>query len=91
MNRALAYLKLQKYRKCISDCSKVIDYADCFEKGWTASRESCFKAFLRRGTAYKERKLYDEALKDSEEAIKLCPKDKEAVSLKIDVELLKAH
>lgn len=69
----------------------MIDYADCFEKGWTESRESCFKAFLRRGTAYKERKEYDDALKDSEEAIKLCPKDKEAVSLKKDIQLLKEH
>ena len=59
LNRALAYIKLKKFRKAISDCTKVIDYSECFESGFTASRESCFKAFLRRGTAFKERKDYE--------------------------------
>jgi tetratricopeptide (TPR) repeat protein len=59
LNRALAYLKLKKFRKAISDCTKVLDYSECFENGFTASRESCFKAFLRRGTAFKERKDYE--------------------------------
>lgn len=59
MNRALAYIKLKKFRKAINDCSCVIDYAEKYEKGYTVSKESCFKAFLRRGTAFKERKDYE--------------------------------
>lgn len=74
----MAYLKLKKFRKCISDCTRVIEYAECFEKGFTESRESCFKAFMRRGTALKERKEYESAMKDVEEALKLYSNDKEA-------------
>jgi hypothetical protein len=58
LNRAAAYIKLRKFRKAISDCTRVIEYAECFENGFTVSRESCFKAFLRRGNAYKERKEF---------------------------------
>jgi len=35
LNRALAYIKLGKYRKAVKDCSKVIEYAECFENGYT--------------------------------------------------------
>jgi hypothetical protein len=44
----------------------VIEYAECFENGFTQSRESCFKAFLRRGKAYKERKEYESGMKDAD-------------------------
>jgi hypothetical protein len=50
---------LKKYRKAINDCTKVIEYAEIFEDGFTTSRESCFKAFIRRATALKERKEYE--------------------------------
>ena len=35
LNRALAYLKLRKYRKCIHDCTRVLEYAEYFEHGYT--------------------------------------------------------
>ena len=53
LNRALAYIKLNKFRKASNDCTKVLEYCECFENGYTVSKESCFKAFLRRATAQK--------------------------------------
>ncbi|EGR32132.1 hypothetical protein IMG5_094970 [Ichthyophthirius multifiliis] len=55
-NRALAYIKLQKFSKAIDDCTRVIDYCDCFEEGFTKSREFAYKAFFRRALAKKEKK-----------------------------------
>ena len=42
-NRALAYIKLKKYTKAIEDCTRVLDYCECFEDGYTQSRDSAFK------------------------------------------------
>ena len=53
LNRALAYIKLNKLRKASNDCTKVLEYCECFENGYIVSKESCFKAFLRRATAQK--------------------------------------
>ncbi len=69
----------------------MIDYSECFEKGFTESRESNFKAFLRRGTALKARKEYERSLQDAEEALKLIPNDKEAYTLKNDIMLAIEH
>lgn len=86
LNRALAYIKLKKFKKAISDCTRVLEYSECFENGYMKSKDSCFKALLRRGNSYKERKDYENALNDANEALKLFPNDKEANQLKIDVE-----
>ena len=42
-NRALAYIKLKKYAKAIEDCTRVLDYCECFEEGYTKSADSAFK------------------------------------------------
>lgn len=34
-NRALAYIKLKKYGKAIEDCTRVLEYCECFEEGYT--------------------------------------------------------
>ena len=78
LNRAISYIKLNKNKKAISDCTRVIDYAECFEKGYTESRENCFKAFARRALAYYNRDRLTEAKNDIDEALKLIPNDKEA-------------
>ena len=31
-NRALAYIKLKKFKKAINDCTNVIEYMEVFEK-----------------------------------------------------------
>ena len=48
LNRALAYMKLGKYKRTIKDCSRILELAEIFEEGFTRSRDSNFKAFLRR-------------------------------------------
>jgi tetratricopeptide (TPR) repeat protein len=45
-NRALAYIKLRKFKKAIDDCTRVIEYAECFEDGFEKSRDFCFKVFF---------------------------------------------
>lgn len=35
LNRAIAYIKLGKFRKAMRDCTKVIEFAECFENGFT--------------------------------------------------------
>ncbi len=76
LNRAWTYIKKKKFGKAILDCTKVIEYAECFEKGFEESRDACFKAFLRRALCYKEKKQVKEGLNDIEEALKLIPNDK---------------
>ena len=33
-NRALAYIKLGKFKKCIRDCTRILEYMECFEEGY---------------------------------------------------------
>jgi hypothetical protein len=44
-NRALAYIKVFKFPEAIKDCTKVLDYCECFEKGYERSRAVNFKVF----------------------------------------------
>ncbi|KAL4491781.1 hypothetical protein ABPG72_006036 [Tetrahymena utriculariae] len=90
-NRALAYIKLKKYSKAIEDCTRILDYCECFEEGYTKSRDSAFKAFLRRSYARKEKKDYKQALDDIVEALKLYPSDKAALDLKSELEFIQKH
>ncbi len=71
----MAYIKLKKYTKAIEDCTRVIDYCECFEEGFLKSKDFAFKAFIRRSVARKEKKDYKLALEDVAEALKLFPKD----------------
>ncbi|KAL4444520.1 hypothetical protein ABPG74_016813 [Tetrahymena malaccensis] len=90
-NRALAYIKLKKYSKAIEDCTRILDYCECFEEGYTKSRDSAFKAFLRRSYARKEKKDYKQSLEDILEALKLYPNDKAALDLKSELEFIQKH
>ena len=42
-NRALAYIKLKKYEKAVDDCTRILEYCECFEKGYLESKDICFK------------------------------------------------
>jgi tetratricopeptide (TPR) repeat protein len=55
-NRALCCLKLEEPEMAIDDCTRVLEYCEVFEEGYTKSKESkdlCYKAFMRRGQALK--------------------------------------
>ena len=84
-NRALAYIKLKKYKKAIKDCTNVIEYMEVFEKQGE-NRDLTFKAFSRRAVARKEIKEYKMALEDIGEALKLYPDDKGALMTKKEIE-----
>jgi len=80
-NKALAQIKIFRYHDAIASCNKVIEYAEIFEDGFTKSPDACFKAFIRRATALRALQKWDEALEDIEDALKICPKDKDALTL----------
>jgi hypothetical protein len=52
-NRALAYIKLKKFKKAIKDCTNVIEYMEIFEKIGD-NKDLTFKAYSRRAMANKE-------------------------------------
>ncbi|CAK68186.1 unnamed protein product (macronuclear) [Paramecium tetraurelia] len=86
LNRAITYIKSNKNKKAINDCTKVIEYAECFENGYTQSRENCCKAFYRRALAYYNRDRLQEALNDINQAQQLIPDDKQVQNLKKEIE-----
>jgi hypothetical protein len=47
-NRALARLKLEDFTGVIDDCTRLIEYNEVFNEGFTQQRDLCFKAFMRR-------------------------------------------
>ncbi|OWF49446.1 sperm-associated antigen 1-like [Mizuhopecten yessoensis] len=69
-NRALAYLKIQKWDKALFDCRVVLDM-----------EPENIKAFLRRGSAYKGKKDYTKARADFQRALELEPANKRAEEL----------
>lgn len=54
-NRALAFIKLGKFKKAIKDCTDVIEYMEIFEKV-EENKDLVFKAYLRRALAKKQLK-----------------------------------
>ena len=89
-NRALAFIKLKKYRKAIKDCTNVIEYMEVFEKQGE-NKDLLFKALSRRALARKETKEYPMALHDIEQALKLYPQDQGALMTKKEVEGFVQH
>lgn len=45
-------MKLERWKKCIDDCTRILDYCESFEDGYDKSKTLCFKGFLRRSMAY---------------------------------------
>lgn len=89
-NRALAHLRRGDPDSCVADCTKILEYCDVLEDGYTKSRDPCFKAFARRAMAYKDLKQFDNALEDVAECQKLFPEDESAKLLKQEILDLKA-
>jgi tetratricopeptide (TPR) repeat protein len=84
-NRALAYIKKGEFENAISDCTKMLEYAEVLEGGYESNREVNFKFFARRAMAYIGLKQYEKALSDIENAIKLIPEDKSAHETKKEI------
>lgn len=84
-NRALAYLKQEKYQEAIDDCTKMLEYAELLENGYEQSKDANFKFFARRAMAYMGMKKHDKALLDIEHAIKLFPDDKSALETRKEI------
>jgi tetratricopeptide (TPR) repeat protein len=47
-NRALARLKLEDFTGVIDDCTRLLEYNEVFNDGFTKQRDLCFKGFMRR-------------------------------------------
>ena len=47
-NRALARLKLEDFTGVIDDCTRLLEFNEVFNDGFTKERDLCFKAFMRR-------------------------------------------
>jgi len=74
-NRALARLKVEDFSGAVDDCTRVLEYCECFDNGFEKQKDLCYKALMRRQQAYRGMNNYKEALKDLEEAGKLMPDD----------------
>ncbi|XP_025416279.1 RNA polymerase II-associated protein 3-like [Sipha flava] len=73
-NRALCYLKLNKYKLTINDCTSSLKLDSTY-----------VKTYQRRSAAYMALEMYDEAKKDLDSVLKLEPNNKKA---KIDIEII---
>lgn len=87
-NRALAYLKQGEFEKAVDDCSKMLEYAEVLEHGYSESLDANFKFFARRAMGHKGLKKYDLALKDIEAALALIPGDASALETRKELEQL---
>ena len=87
-NRALAQLKREKWQEAINDTTRILEYCEVLEDGFTRSKDACFKAFARRALGYKGLKDYKKALKDVERCLELFPEDESAALLKKELERL---
>ena len=48
-NRALVCLKLEETQLAIDDCTRVLEYCEVFDEGYTKQPDLCYKALMRRG------------------------------------------
>ena len=48
-NRALACIKLEDMQMAIDDCTRVIEYYECFDEQQTKGKDILYKALMRRG------------------------------------------
>lgn len=79
-NRAMAYLKIKRFKEAESDCTEALGLDDCY-----------IKAYSRRATARKELGKLDTSIEDAEFALRLEPQNQELKKQYADLkqELLK--
>jgi len=88
-NRALAHIKRGDFQEAVNDCTRILEYSEVMEEGYTRSRDANFKAFARRAMAYKGMKEWNKALEDIEQCLVLFPGDESAELMKKDLNSLK--
>lgn len=85
-NRALAYLKFNEPVKAEADCTRILEYSELFEDGYTKSPDANFKAFCRRAQAKLAQQNFEGSIEDIGEALKLYPTDQGGLELKAEIE-----
>jgi tetratricopeptide (TPR) repeat protein len=85
-NRALAYLKFNEPVKAEADCTRILEYSELFEDGYTKSSDANFKAFCRRAQAKLAQQNFEGSKEDIGEALKLYPTDQGGLELKAEIE-----
>jgi len=48
-NRALACIKLEDMQQAIDDCTRVVEYYECFDEQQTKGKDLLYKSLMRRG------------------------------------------
>jgi lipoprotein NlpI len=81
-NRALARNKLEKWQGAIDDCTRILEYCEVFDDGFSKNPDLCFKALIRRAVAFRGQRDYKIAQIDIEESLKLYADQPEAIKLK---------
>ena len=74
-NRALARIRLEMWQDVIDDCTRILEYCEVFDDGYTKQRDLCYKGFMRRAQGLRGMKDFEDAIKDIEEAQKLFPNE----------------
>ncbi len=80
-NRALARIKLEMFEDVVDDCTRVLEYAEVFDEGYTKQRDLCYKALTRRAQAFRAMQDFDEAIKDLAMAKVLLPDQQDCQNL----------
>lgn len=47
-NRALARIRLEMWQEVVDDCTRVLEYCEVFDDGYTKEKDLCYKALCRR-------------------------------------------
>lgn len=72
-NRALCRIKLEMWIEAVDDCTRVLEYCEVFDNGYTKQPDLCYKAFVRRAQAHRGLRDFDEAIQDCNNAATVLP------------------
>jgi tetratricopeptide (TPR) repeat protein len=81
-NRALCRLKLELWIEAVDDCTRVLDYAEVFDNGYTKQADLCYKSLIRRAQAYRGMRDFDLAIADCNTAMTVLPNETDPEKLK---------
>ena len=90
-NRALARIRLEMWEEFVDDCTRVLEYAEVFDDGYTKQKDLCYKALTRRAQAFRAMQDFDEAVKDLAMAKMLLPDQEDCQKLIDTYKLDKEH
>ena len=74
-NRALARIKLEMWIDAVDDCTRVLEFCEVFDNGYTKQPDICYKSFIRRAQAHRGLRDFDEAINDCKQASVILPKE----------------